>query len=141
MKLMPPSRRNVMSVQLSCSCGKLLRVRDDLAGKRIKCPSCGASLFVKEASPKRGEEAIDAKRERRGSEVGEEDRPRASRRKKQADNKGLLIALVSAGALLVLGGGVLAIILLSGGRSGDDKDGKIAKDNKSFDRKDADRKD
>ncbi len=29
-----------MPIEWTCSCGKRLRVRDDLAGKRIRCPGC-----------------------------------------------------------------------------------------------------
>jgi hypothetical protein len=33
-------------LNISCSCGKVLQVKDDLAGKRIKCPACAALLMV-----------------------------------------------------------------------------------------------
>jgi hypothetical protein len=35
-----------MSIRLSCECGKTLKVKDELEGKRIKCPNCQASLLV-----------------------------------------------------------------------------------------------
>jgi DNA-directed RNA polymerase subunit RPC12/RpoP len=35
-----------MSISLICECGKKIRVKDDLAGKRIKCPGCGKSMLV-----------------------------------------------------------------------------------------------
>ena len=35
-----------MSIVVSCSCGKRLRARDELAGKRAKCPGCGKTLLV-----------------------------------------------------------------------------------------------
>jgi hypothetical protein len=35
-----------MSIELSCSCGKKLKVRDDLAGKRVKCPACQGVIAV-----------------------------------------------------------------------------------------------
>jgi hypothetical protein len=35
-----------MPILLSCACGKKLRVKDDLAGKRLKCPACAAVLVV-----------------------------------------------------------------------------------------------
>src|SRR5262245_48648354 len=28
-------------IRVSCDCGQTLQVRDDLAGKRAKCPKCG----------------------------------------------------------------------------------------------------
>lgn len=35
-----------MAIQTTCLCGKHLRVRNGLAGKRAKCPSCGRSFTV-----------------------------------------------------------------------------------------------
>src|SRR5205809_38388 len=35
-----------MSIVVSCSCGKRLRARDELASKRAKCPGCGKMLVV-----------------------------------------------------------------------------------------------
>jgi WD40 repeat protein len=37
-------------IGLTCQCGKQLRVRDDLAGKRVRCPGC-RELLVVEAEP------------------------------------------------------------------------------------------
>jgi len=30
-----------MAIALTCDCGKNYRLRDELAGKRVKCPNCG----------------------------------------------------------------------------------------------------
>ncbi len=35
-----------MPIPLSCSCGKKLRVKDELAGRRVKCPACGGAIAV-----------------------------------------------------------------------------------------------
>jgi hypothetical protein len=35
-----------MSIQLTCACGKSLKAKDELAGKRVKCPGCGAAFPV-----------------------------------------------------------------------------------------------
>jgi hypothetical protein len=35
-----------MPIITACTCGKKLRTRDDLAGKRIQCPACGMILTV-----------------------------------------------------------------------------------------------
>lgn len=35
-----------MSVRLECSCGKKLSIKDEMAGRRIKCPACGAVLTI-----------------------------------------------------------------------------------------------
>ncbi len=40
-----------MPLQIECSCGKRLRVREERAGKRVRCPGCGRALTVPEAEP------------------------------------------------------------------------------------------
>lgn len=35
-----------MPIVLNCACGKTLRVADEHAGKRVKCPGCGAARTV-----------------------------------------------------------------------------------------------
>jgi hypothetical protein len=35
-----------MAIEVQCSCGTRLKVKDQLAGKKIKCPSCQAVLLV-----------------------------------------------------------------------------------------------
>src|ERR1043166_1057838 len=39
-------RRSTMSIQVTCECGRTLSLKDELEGKRIKCPSCKNSLTV-----------------------------------------------------------------------------------------------
>src|SRR5207237_4204437 len=38
--------RRLMSINLTCECGKKLRVNEDKIGKRVKCPGCQAILTV-----------------------------------------------------------------------------------------------
>lgn len=38
-----------MSIPVRCQCGKAFAARDDLAGKRVKCPSCGGVLAIPSA--------------------------------------------------------------------------------------------
>ena len=40
-----------MPITFSCSCGKTLRVNDDLAGKRARCPACQAAVTIPAADP------------------------------------------------------------------------------------------
>lgn len=40
-----------MSIELSCACGRALRLKDELAGKTVKCPGCGSPLTVPAAEP------------------------------------------------------------------------------------------
>ncbi len=39
-----------MPIRISCPCGKTLNVRDELAGKAVKCPGCGKTLKVAAAA-------------------------------------------------------------------------------------------
>src|SRR5689334_15156561 len=36
-------------ISFSCPCGKGYTVKDELAGKRTKCPACGSALVVPDA--------------------------------------------------------------------------------------------
>src|SRR6516165_2897152 len=40
----------VVSIKVTCDCGKDYPVRDALAGKQVECPDCGALLTVPAAS-------------------------------------------------------------------------------------------
>jgi hypothetical protein len=40
-----------MPITFSCDCGKQLRVKDELAGKRVKCPACGEITAVPDPEP------------------------------------------------------------------------------------------
>src|SRR5262245_30551138 len=35
-----------MAIEINCSCGKALNLRDELAGKHVRCPACAATLQV-----------------------------------------------------------------------------------------------
>src|SRR5437016_3670126 len=35
-----------MAISLQCACGRSLRLKDHLGGKRVKCPDCNAVLTV-----------------------------------------------------------------------------------------------
>jgi hypothetical protein len=38
-----------MAISFSCECGKFIKVRDEYAGKRAKCPACGKNTLIPEA--------------------------------------------------------------------------------------------
>ena len=40
-----------MSIALQCSCGKSLQVKDEHAGKRVRCPACSDVLAVPKSEP------------------------------------------------------------------------------------------
>jgi hypothetical protein len=40
-----------MPISAACACGKSVRVKDDLAGKRVKCPACGQAFVIPASKP------------------------------------------------------------------------------------------
>ncbi len=40
-----------MSIEVACQCGKTFKTKDEHAGLRAKCPSCGAPIDIPAASP------------------------------------------------------------------------------------------
>ncbi len=42
-----------MPLTLTCSCGKSLQVADQYAGRRVKCPGCGATQTAEQPAPRR----------------------------------------------------------------------------------------
>ena len=40
-----------MPISLTCDCGKKLTVKDELVGKRVRCPGCQATLTVSAKGP------------------------------------------------------------------------------------------
>jgi hypothetical protein len=40
-----------MSIVVSCSCGQSFRAKAELAGRRVKCPSCGSPLQIPQSAP------------------------------------------------------------------------------------------
>jgi hypothetical protein len=47
-----------MPIPLNCPCGRTLHAKDELAGRQVKCPQCGAILTVPKPEPKPEEEEI-----------------------------------------------------------------------------------
>jgi hypothetical protein len=95
-----------MAIRLTCDCGKELNVKDELDGKRIKCPDCRASLKVEADTP--------------GTPAGKSSsKTRAS--KPAAKKSGMMLYVLLGGGVLVLGlcclgvaGGAGAWYFLSG---------------------------
>jgi DNA-directed RNA polymerase subunit RPC12/RpoP len=40
-----------MAIPFACPCGRALKVADDYAGKRVRCPACGAAVLVPAQEP------------------------------------------------------------------------------------------
>lgn len=42
----PSAKQPSMPIRLTCQCGKSLSAKDDMAGKRAKCPACGTRIEI-----------------------------------------------------------------------------------------------
>ncbi|GEM_PF-1973890 len=49
-----------MPIQVACQCGQKFSAKDELAGKRAKCPKCGQPLVIAEAAPAPSESLEDS---------------------------------------------------------------------------------
>lgn len=67
-----------MSIKIECDCGKKAKVPDDVAGRKIKCPGCGAVLRVP------GEKAEKASKSGRSKRIKSTRRTQSSRRTEMA---------------------------------------------------------
>lgn len=66
-----------MPIRVECECGKVLRLKDELAGKRVRCPGCGDPLSVPaDEEPLELELADEPPRKRSLRDEEDEDRPR-----------------------------------------------------------------
>lgn len=45
-------------IRFNCSCGKRLKVDDDLMGRQVKCPNCGGKTVVPQVSDAEVEDAV-----------------------------------------------------------------------------------
>ena len=43
-----------MPITVSCQCGKSFQAKDELAGRRVKCPSCGSGIQIPSPTPQGG---------------------------------------------------------------------------------------
>lgn len=40
-----------MAIAVTCECGRALRLKDELAGKKVRCPDCSATVVVPQPEP------------------------------------------------------------------------------------------
>ncbi len=117
-----------MSITFSCTgCGRTLKVADELAGRKAKCPQCQAILYIP-AGPAAAVTPAPAAPERRriapvpppeeyddrapGGDYEEEARPISRRRKKKKSMLVPVLLIVGAGILLLGGVAVGAFFVL-----------------------------
>jgi hypothetical protein len=92
-----------MAISLTCECGKRLTVKDELAGKRVKCPGCATILTVpsfEEEAPVRRRSPTPSRYEEDDEETGPLSRKKKSRR---ADESNKLLWIGAGAGVLVLG--------------------------------------
>jgi hypothetical protein len=99
-----------MTIALSCpACDKSLKIKDELAGKKVKCPDCGEPILVEAYEEPEAVEEEPPRRKARAEE--EDDRPRKKKKKKKKSNATLWLVLAGGLAffllLLAVGGGLL----------------------------------
>ena len=95
-----------MSIAVECaSCERSIKVKDELAGRKIKCPGCGKLLTVPD------EEVEEKPQNRSRDREEDEERPRRKKEKKRS-KKGLIIGLSVGGGVLAVGVGILLFVLL-----------------------------
>jgi hypothetical protein len=98
-----------------------LKVKDELAGRKVKCPSCGGGVLV--PANEEDEEAAAARpKQQAREEPDEEERPRKKKKKKKKSNKGLVIGLVVGGVVLVA---VVVLVIVLNRPSGQADKGNV----------------
>ena len=102
-------------MRVECSCGKKLKVGDALAGKKIKCPACGAVILAQEPAPEPPPEETEEEpasqtddADDRDDADEEEERPRKKKKNKKKKKSGS----ISGGTIAIIGAGLLGVALL-----------------------------
>jgi predicted Zn finger-like uncharacterized protein len=107
-----------MAIALTCpSCERALKVKDELAGRKIKCPKCGTVIAVMSKAAD-SEARITAKKPARvqqDEEPEEEERPKKKKKKKSKSNSALLIGVAIGGVALI--GVIVLFLMMSGGNA------------------------
>ena len=85
-----------MAIALSCTCGKRLRLKDELAGKRVRCPGCQRPLTVPAPENEVTDEIDDS------PPPEEKRRPKTKKKAKPAKVSGVMIASIIGGGVLIL---------------------------------------
>lgn len=98
-----------MAIALACpACKRALKVKDELAGRKIKCPNC-AAVFPVPRKKVESDERVTAKKPRPVPAAAEDDddpdedeRPKKKKKKKKtAGNRGMLIGAAVGGVVVI----------------------------------------
>jgi hypothetical protein len=101
-----------MAIAFTCSeCEKDLKVKDEFAGRKVKCPKCGGSTTVPAA--KKAKKKIEE-----DDEVEEKEERPKKKKKKWNRNNSEMVRIIAAIGLLLAGVAAIVVVLivkLSGG--------------------------
>ena len=97
-----------MAIQVTCNCGKMLSVKDDFAGRKVKCPGCQKLLRVPAAEEFAEDEFVDEPAElpqksRDGGKSAARGKGSKKGKKSSGSNRGLVTGLIGGGGVLVVG--------------------------------------
>ena len=94
-----------MAIAVLCACGKETKVKDELAGKRIKCPACQSALTIPGASEDVAASVppSPARRPALQQEEEEDAPPRRQASKDGAKKSNTLLFAAIGGGVLLLG--------------------------------------
>jgi hypothetical protein len=111
-----------MAIRVLCTCGKPLLVKEELEGRRVRCPACQQPVLVQGAAPPTPQGKRLAAPEDETADQ-EESRPRPARRKarkprraKASSNRALWIGIGGGAALLVAAAVVVVVIVARSGK-------------------------
>jgi hypothetical protein len=108
---------------ISCDCGNRLRVNDDLVGKRVKCPACGAVL--PNVQPGKGARVADEASEAlpnagnvstlspRNKATEESPSIKKKKKRKKKESSQAMVWVVGGVAALLTVGAVVAVLIMS----------------------------
>ena len=91
-----------MPIQVVCACGKNFSVKDELAGRKAKCPACRKPLLVPASEDFADESDELHQKARGGGELAPLSQGAKSGKKSSSSNRGPLVGLVAGGGLLVV---------------------------------------
>jgi WD40 repeat protein len=101
-----------MPISIVCSCGKRLRVADEMTGKKVRCPGCKNLLVAKETAPPASPPPSRPTRTKPAPPPASKASPAksaAAERPKARKSSGKVFWLVGCGCLGLLGTGVAAV--------------------------------
>jgi hypothetical protein len=120
-----------MAISFSCAeCDHAFKVKDDLAGRKIKCPECGESNSVPAGKAKAAGAVAAGKAKAKHSDTDDyeevEERAQKKRKKKNRNKSNTGRILLAGGALLFVAAVVVLVIVIVNRKEDEPKERKVA---------------